>query len=89
MSIGPIPTTTIIVDPQTGRLTMQWQGWLSRAGLFGGPLGSAGTTANRPQGTSQVPLFVGQPYFDVTLMKPVWVQSLNPTVWCDATGAAV
>jgi len=49
----------------------------------------SGTTANRPISTAQFPLWVGRIYFDTTLGKPIWVKSLSPTVWVDATGAVV
>lgn len=51
------------------------------------PVGLAGssTTANRPTAS----LFVGMGWYDTTLAKPIWVKSLSPTVWQDATGAVV
>ena len=48
-------------------------------------LQTSGTTADRP--TSG--LWVGRMYFDTTLGKPVWVKSLSPVTWVDATGASV
>lgn len=48
-------------------------------------IGNNGTTAARPTAN----LWVGQSYFDTTLGKPIWIKSLNPTVWVDATGSTV
>lgn len=48
------------------------------------PLPAAGATSARP---TQV--FVGQMFLDTTLSKPIWVKSLGPVVWIDATGATV
>lgn len=45
----------------------------------------SGTTANRPT----TGLWVGRTYFDTTLNKPIWAKTVTPTVWVDATGAAV
>lgn len=44
-----------------------------------------GTTANRPIKF----LWIGRPYFDVTLGIPIWVRSLSPTVWVNGAGAVV
>lgn len=45
----------------------------------------AGATAARP--TSR--LWIGRRYFDETLGKPVYVKSVKPAVWVDASGAVV
>ena len=45
-----------------------------------------GTTANRPVETVQLPLPIGQPYFDTTLGIPIWYDGTN---WVDATGGTV
>ena len=45
----------------------------------------SGATSARP--TSG--LWVGRPYYDTTLHKPIWVDSTSPVVWHDASGAAV
>lgn len=45
-------------------------------------LTASGPTAGRPSSTA----FVGQPYFDTTLAKPVW---WNGAGWVDASGASV
>lgn len=50
----------------------------------------SGTTAQRPIANSAsgaIPLWVGRTYFDTDLGIPIWIQSLSPTVWVDATGA--
>jgi len=65
--------------------TLQWGGWFTVAHNILSALSTSGTTAQRPTAG----LWVGRRYFDTTLGKPIWVQSLSPTVWCDATGAAV
>lgn len=85
----PANPATQQIATSSGTLTSQWAAFLSAVGLYLRPLGQSGTTTNRPVNSSTTPLYIGQPYFDITLKKPVWVQSLNPTVWCDATGTAV
>lgn len=50
-------------------------------------IAESGTTVNRPADAN---LRVGQPYFDTTLGKPVWVKTIGPpAIWVDATGAVV
>jgi hypothetical protein len=89
MSLAPIPTTLQIVD-KGGALERSYQAWLASIQYYLAPVGTNGTTANRPVNASpQRPLYVGQSYFDSTLGKPIWVKSLNPTVWVDAAGTVV
>lgn len=45
----------------------------------------AGPTANRPT----VDLFIGRQYYDTSLSKPVYLNSVNPNVWKDAAGTTV
>jgi hypothetical protein len=47
---------------------------------------ASGTTANRPVGTTQAPLLIGQIYYDTTLDRPIW---WNGTVWKKADGVTV
>ena len=46
----------------------------------------SGTTTQRPVQNVQVPLFVGQQFFDTTLGIPIW---WNGTVWKNASGTTV
>jgi hypothetical protein len=46
----------------------------------------SGITAQRPVSTVQVPLAVGQIYYDTTLDRPIW---WNGTVWKKADGTTV
>lgn len=88
MPINPIPTTPIIVDEQ-GALSPIYQAFFSSIHDWLGPVGLSGTTAQRPVNTTQNRLYIGQMYFDTTLGLPVFVKSLNPTVWVNAAGAVV
>ena len=48
----------------------------------------SGTTAQRPTAL----LWIGRPYWDSTLTKPIWVKAVNASgvaTWADATGATV
>lgn len=45
-----------------------------------------GTTANRPISVAQLPLAIGQTYYDTTLGIPIW---WNGTVWKNASGTTV
>jgi hypothetical protein len=88
MSVSPVPADPRMVDG-TGMLLRTWQAFFSSVYYWLRPTGASGTTSTRPVSSSSVQLFVGQTYFDTTLGKPVWVKSLSPTVWCDATGSSV
>jgi hypothetical protein len=88
MSLTPIPTNNLVTDGQ-GRLQAVWQTFMESVNYWLRPLGQSGTTATRPLDSSGIQLYIGQMYFDTTLGKPIWVKSRNPTVWVDATGAAV
>lgn len=82
--IPPIPDR-LIVD-KNGKLLSIWQTWLGNVySQFLVTVGQNGTTAQRPTTN----LWVNQQYFDSTLGKPIWIKSLNPTVWVDATGSSV
>jgi hypothetical protein len=88
MSVSPVPADPGISTPP-GTLTTTWRAWFESVYYWLRPVGSSGTTTNRPVTNSRTPLYIGQTYFDTSLGKPIWVKSLNPTVWCDATGASV
>ena len=47
---------------------------------------NSGTTTQRPVDSVQVPLQVGQFYYDTTLDRPIW---WNGTVWKKADGTTV
>lgn len=85
MSINALPTDPRISDNQ-GVLRGVWQAFFDSISLWLGPIGSSGTSANRPTDSSLKPLWIGQPYFDTTLGFPVYVKSRNPTVWVDGSG---
>lgn len=89
MSLGPAPLSSPVLAGDTHQAAAPWRAWISQ--LFGvvQALGTQGTTAQRPIGTPTVPLYLGQSYFDQTLGYPVWIKSLSPTVWVNATGAVV
>jgi hypothetical protein len=82
--LSPIPQTAVITDGN-GNLTPTFQGWFQSIYKWLSPVGQSGTSTNRPTKN----LYVGQPFFDTTLALPIWVQSLNPTVWCNGSGTAV
>lgn len=67
------------------RITTPWNHWFQRVQNVVLAAYSSGTTANRPTKL----LWVGRFFFDTTLGKPVWVKSVGPVVWIDATGTVV
>ena len=85
MSLNAIPPDSRIVT-KDGLLTFAWQAFMESINFWLGPVGNAGSTANRPTDTSRHPLYIGQAYFDTSLGFPVYVKSRNPTVWVDGSG---
>lgn len=73
-----------IVD-KNGKMLPPWLGWFSALNNVVQTFGSNGATTARP--TSN--LFVGQQFFDTTLGYPVFIKSLNPTVWVNGAGGVV
>lgn len=65
--------------------SVAWIRWFHKLWIVAGSVDGHGTTANRPTTN----LFVNRPYLDETLGRPIWLKSVNPTVWIDATGAPV
>ena len=51
-------------------------------------LSRSGPTASRPLSTLDG-RWIGMPYFDTTLGKPIYLKSTNPDVWITAAGAIV
>ncbi len=88
MSLAPIPTDPRLTG-RSGEVMPWWQSWFESVRYWLNPLGMSGATAARPVDSSRTPLYIGQPYFDTTINKPIWVKSKGPTVWVDATGASV
>ena len=88
MILSPAPLAADLTQ-KGGSTTPAWRAWLSQ--LFGvaSQINASGPTTQRPIGSAQIPLSLGQSYFDTTLGIPVWIKSLNPTVWVNAAGAPV
>ncbi len=78
------PSSVQAVD-EDGYLTIPYTQWINRINMICQTFQMSGTTSERP--TSN--LWIGRFYYDVTLGKPIWVNSVKPTVWHDASGAAV
>lgn len=79
--IKPPPIKAPIQDEQ-GNITEAWQDFNSD--VFNGirALQRSGTTADRPVKG----LYVGLPYFDTTLTRPIWYTGTN---WIRADGVVV
>jgi len=83
--INTPPITGPIVD-RDGMVTMTIASWLHFMWLAANSVTESGTTAQRPTAN----LWVGRPFMDTTLGKPIWVNAVTPSVvWVDATGASV
>jgi hypothetical protein len=92
MSLGPLPSSAPIGSFTTEQgkqvpvaLNTQFNAWLSQLQAAVKPLGGNGATAARPIAG----LYIGLLFFDATLGYPVFVKSLNPTVWVNGAGGVV
>lgn len=68
-----------------GSLTVPWRLWITRVHNLVAAMYMSGPTASRPTKL----LWVGRQFWDTDLQKPVYVSSVNPAVWKDASGAVV
>lgn len=62
-----------------GVMPPAWREWFARVGMLSN--GDSGTTANRPTKG----LYLGKSYFDTDLGYPVYLQSVNPSVWASGS----
>lgn len=81
--LGPVPRPEI--TDKHGKLLGPWFTYMSLLNNLLQFIGGNGATASRPT-TS---LYVGYTFFDTTLGYPVYVKSLNPTVWVNGAGSVV
>jgi hypothetical protein len=86
--INPVPTSPQITDSK-GVLVPIYQAFISSIYNWLSPVGQSGPTSQRPVAAVNVFMYVGRSYFDTTLGIPIWVKSLNPTVWINASGGVV
>lgn len=73
MSLSQPPFQSAINNDQN-LVTTAWQQWLQRVQIILNGSSQSGPTSNRPTNN----LYVGQPFFDTTLNKPVY---WNGSTW--------
>jgi hypothetical protein len=68
---------------------LAWITWFSQVRDIMSAVTMSGTTAQRPTGF----LWIGRPFWDETLQKPVYLSAIGadgaPNVWKDASGSTV
>lgn len=76
-----------VTVPKEGDQTLSWtwKSFYTTLASVSRALTLSGTTANRPTTF----LWVGRPYFDITIQRPIWVRDISPTVWITADGVVV
>ena len=79
----PQPPMFVQLGEKVLKFTSEWGGWFSTAQRILTAASSSGPTTSRPtQGQ-----YVGMPYFDTSLGKPIWLKTPGASpVWVDATG---
>ena len=83
MASFELPSNTPVMDgAETNR---QWMQWFDRIHAIASATEQSGPTGSRP--TKR--LWIGRMYFDTTLGYPVWVKSVGPVVWVNASGTTV
>jgi len=81
----PPPPTRIPFTEQEG-LPIEWSNWMAKVEEILNHTQATGATANRPA----VAPYVGYPFFDTTLGKPIWAKTITATstAWVLADGTA-
>jgi hypothetical protein len=83
--IPDIPLSGTFID-SNGGLSRSAVEFLNLLRLTADTVTQSGTTAQRPTKA----LWVGRPFYDLTLNKPIWVNAVTPSVvWKDAAGTTV
>jgi hypothetical protein len=82
--IGPVDYDQRYIDQLTNALRLYFTSIDNFTQATAIPL--SGVTADRPIDSVQIPLAIGQFYFDTTLGIPIWY---NGTVWKNASGTTV
>jgi hypothetical protein len=82
--IGPVDYDQRYIDQLTNALRLYFTTIDNFTQAASIPL--SGDTANRPIDSVQIPLPIGQTYFDTTLNRPIW---WNGTDWINASGTVV
>ena len=82
--IGPVDYDQRYIDQLTNALRLYFTSIDNFTQATAIPL--SGVTADRPVDTVQIPLAIGQFYFDTTLGIPIWY---NGAVWKNASGTTV
>lgn len=77
------------VDANGGSITNGWATFFSAVFRLLTGITAAGPTSARPLASPQTLRWVGMPYYDTTLGKPIWLDSVAPDIWHDASGAPV
>ena len=83
--INTPPIDSVDDQDANGALLAPKQGWrnfFNQVFSVCNAVSQSGTTAQRPVSF----LYIGRIYFDTTLGKPIWLESIGPSVWVDATG---
>lgn len=82
--IGPVDYDQRYIDQLTNTLRLYFTAIDNFTQAAAIPL--SGTTVNRPVDSVQLPIPIGQFYYDTTLDRPIW---WNGTVWKKADGTTV
>ena len=81
-TIGAPPQKQPFTDEE-GHATA-WKQWFSELRQILNTAQATGTTLQRPA----VAPWVGFPYFDTTLNRPIWAKTQTPATWVFADGSA-
>lgn len=84
LPVGPVSYDQRYIDQLTNVMRLYFSQVDNFTQAVAIPL--SGTTADRPIDIVQIPLPIGQFYFDTTLGIPIWY---NGTVWKNASGTTV
>jgi len=83
-----VPNVRQPLSAPNGAIQTDWAAFLHSLQQVSWNGSRSGPTGSRPT-SSLDGRWIGMPYYDTTLGKPVFLHSVNPDVWHDGSGAVV
>ena len=81
-----MPSVNTPLVSENGQITLDWAAYFHSLNDTLFALSRSGPTGSRPD-TGTPGRYIGEPYFDNTIGKPVFLKTASSSAWVDATGA--
>ena len=82
-----MPTSLTEMLGPDGSVKPEWAAFIASLAAVALGCTRSGSTSARP--TSELQRYVGMPYFDQSLGKPVFLKFTSSNIWVDGSGAVV